>query len=134
MVLDWENRDNVQEVIHLFTWHVRLQWLLSIGTDIFIVVVYSCTVLTLSIHNNCWFGYIPQPITTNNRYCIVKCNENKLQTNNALNTSISFSSKYCNQYSGTTSLNPSKKALVCSSMPRLNRHWVISLRMATQRR
>lgn len=43
-------------------------------------------------------------------------------------TSSSFSSKYCSHWRGTTSLNPSKKALVCSCTPRENRHSAIKLK------
>ncbi|CAB1340796.1 unnamed protein product [Coregonus sp. 'balchen'] len=43
-------------------------------------------------------------------------------------TSSSFSSKYWSHCRGTTSLKPSRKALVCPSTPRENRHSAINLR------
>lgn len=46
-------------------------------------------------------------------------------------TSNSFSSKYCSHWRGTTSLNPSRKALVCSWTPREKRHSVIKLKIKT---
>ena len=42
-------------------------------------------------------------------------------------SSSSLSSKYWSHWRGTTSLNPSRNAFICSSTPRLKRHCTISL-------
>ncbi len=52
---------------------------------------------------------------------------------NRWRTSSSFSSKYCSHCSGTTSLKPSRNALVWLSTPRENLHSAISLRDRRQR-